>query len=53
MKVVDAMAEVLKREGVDVIFGYPRNPIWRPRRSATSDPSLSVRNARASTWPTH
>jgi len=27
MKVVDAMAEVLKREGVDVIFGYPRNPI--------------------------
>src|SRR5262245_44274277 len=27
MKVVDAMAEILKREGVEVIFGYPRNPI--------------------------
>ncbi len=27
MKVVDAMAAILKREGVEVIFGYPRNPI--------------------------
>src|SRR5262245_60441123 len=27
MRVADAIAEILKREGVDVIFGYPRNPI--------------------------
>lgn len=27
MKIVDAMAEILKREGVEVIFGYPLNPI--------------------------
>jgi acetolactate synthase-1/2/3 large subunit len=27
MRVSDAIAEVLKREGVDVIFGYPRNAV--------------------------
>ena len=28
MKVVDAIAEILKREGVDVLYGYPINPIF-------------------------
>jgi acetolactate synthase-1/2/3 large subunit len=27
MRVADAIAEILRREGVDAIFGYPRNPI--------------------------
>ncbi len=28
MKVVDAIAEILKREGVDTLFGYPVNPLF-------------------------
>ena len=27
MKVSAAIAEILKREGVDVLFGYPRNRV--------------------------
>ena len=27
MKVSTAIAEILKREGVDVLFGYPRNAV--------------------------
>jgi thiamine pyrophosphate-dependent acetolactate synthase large subunit-like protein len=27
MKTADAIAEIMKREGVDVLFGYPRNPL--------------------------
>jgi acetolactate synthase-1/2/3 large subunit len=28
MKVADAIAEILKREGVEMLFGYPVNPIF-------------------------
>ncbi len=28
MKVVDAIAEILRREGVDTLFGYPVNPLF-------------------------
>ena len=27
MKTADAIVEILKREGIDVLFGYPRNPL--------------------------
>ncbi len=27
MKLGTAIAQILKREGVDCLFGYPRNPI--------------------------
>ena len=27
MKAADAIVEILKREGVDVLFGYPRNAL--------------------------
>lgn len=27
MKVSEAIAEILQREGVEVIFGYPRNAV--------------------------
>ena len=34
MKVSSAIAEILSREGVDVIFGYPRNPVLESAASA-------------------
>ena len=33
MKVGEAIAEILKREGVEILFGYPVNPIIDLRRA--------------------
>ena len=50
MKTAAAIAEILKREGVDVLFGYPRNACWKQPRLPTSAPSSSGRSASACTW---
>jgi thiamine pyrophosphate-dependent acetolactate synthase large subunit-like protein len=34
MKTGEAIAEILKREGVDVLFGYPRNGVLEPAAAA-------------------
>src|SRR3569623_1226920 len=34
MKVADAIAEILQREGVDVILGYPRNAVLEAAAAA-------------------
>ncbi len=53
MRVAHAIAEILKREGVEILFAYPVNPLIEagagdrhPRRSS------SARSAPASTWRT-
>lgn len=45
MKVSAAIAEILKREGVDVIFGYPRNAVLEEAAAAGIRP-LIVRQER-------
>src|SRR3954468_17843355 len=40
MKVADAIAEILKREGVDVIFGYPRNAVLEDGAAAGIRPVI-------------
>jgi len=40
MKVADAIAEILKREGVDVIFGYPRNAVLETAAAAGIRPVI-------------
>jgi len=40
MKVSEAIAEVLKREGVDVIFGYPRNAVLEDGAAAGIRPII-------------
>ena len=41
MKVPAAVAEILKREGVEFIFGYPVNPILEAAAAAGIRPVLS------------
>ena len=50
MLVAKAIAEVLKRENVKFIIGYPVNPISRLRRKLTFEPLSFVRNGLACTW---
>ncbi len=45
MKVVDAIAEILKREGVDTLFGYPVNPLFEGAAKAGIKP-IVVRQER-------
>src|SRR3569623_1131679 len=45
MKVADAIAEILQREGVDVILGYPRNAVLEAVAAAWSRP-VTVRQER-------
>ena len=53
MKVSAAIAEILKREGVDIIFGYPAQRRARGGgRSRHPHRSSSARSAPAFTWPT-
>ena len=52
MKGAAAVAEILKREGVEFLIGYPVNPSSRPPRRPTSGRSSSARSAPGSTWPT-
>ena len=40
MKVGDAIAEILKREGVDVIFGYPVNHLLESAAAAGIRPII-------------
>ena len=41
MKVPAAIAEILKREGVDILFGYPRNAVLE----AAAEPDRAERPA--------
>ena len=53
MKAVAAVAEILKREGVEFLIGYPGQPDHRGgRRRPTSARSSCARSAPACTWPT-
>ena len=45
MKVRDAIAEVLKREGVDTLFGYPVNHLFEGAAAAGIKP-ITVRQER-------
>jgi hypothetical protein len=51
MKAGDAIAEILKREGIDTIIGYPGTMSSNMRPSPTSGRSSCARSAPASTWP--
>ena len=50
MQVAQAIAAILKQEGVKFIVGYPVNPIIEAAAEATSEPSLSGRKESACTW---
>ena len=52
MKTGAAIAEILKREGVEFLIGYPVNPIIEAAPRPTSARSSSARSAPACTWPT-
>lgn len=40
MKVAEAVAEILRREGIDVIFGYPRNQVLETAAAAGIRPII-------------
>jgi pyruvate/2-oxoacid:ferredoxin oxidoreductase alpha subunit len=50
MLVANAIAEVLKREKVKFIIGYPVNPIIEAAAEADIEPSSFVRSGLACTW---
>jgi hypothetical protein len=52
MKVMDAITEILKREGVSTMFSFPTTPIIESPPPQAYGPSSAARNASASTWPT-
>ena len=52
MRVPQAIAEVLKREGAKYLFAYPVNPMIEAAPRSTSGRSSCARSAPASTWPT-
>ena len=49
MKGVDVIAEILKREGTEYLFGYPRTPLFEAGAKIGLRPVLS-RQERA-VWP--
>jgi len=52
MKVANAVAQILKKEGVEFLIGYPVNQIIEAAAEATSARSSCARSGRACTWPT-
>ena len=52
MKTGPAIAEILKREGVEYLFAYPVNHLIEPAPRSTSARSSCARSASACTWPT-
>ena len=50
--VADAIAAVLKREGVTVVFGYPRNQVLEAAARIDIRTVIVARSAPGCTWPT-
>ena len=52
MKLGAAIAEIMKREGIDILFGYPRNHLIEHAAAPISARSSCARSASACTWRT-
>ena len=51
MNVADAIAQILKLEGVKYLFAYPVNPIIEAAAKVGIRPIIVAKNGLVSTWP--